>query len=80
MRCQCGHLVDAILLTGFFDHQQKRNVSAQSKLADGEPIVPVTDLLGAVVLVGLWDEKSKKVIRAGSGFIVDKKRGLIVTA
>jgi hypothetical protein len=42
--------------------------------------VPVQDLLGAVVVVGLWDGKTRNVVRVGSGFIVDKKRGLIVTA
>ena len=43
-------------------------------------IVPVASLLSAVVLVGLWDIKNKKIVEVGSGFIVDKKRGLIVTA
>ena len=32
-----------------------------------------------VVLVGLWDPEENKIIRAGSGFIVDNKRGLIMT-
>merc|ERR1711862_100246 len=34
----------------------------------------------AVVLVGLWSPKEKRLISVGSGFIVDKKLGLIVTA
>jgi len=34
----------------------------------------------AVVLVGLWDPKLKRIISVGSGFIIDKKLGLIITA
>jgi len=34
----------------------------------------------AVVLVGLWSPKEKRLISVGSGFIIDKKLGLIVTA
>jgi len=34
----------------------------------------------AVVLVGLWDPKAKRLISVGSGFIIDKKLGLIITA
>jgi hypothetical protein len=45
-----------------------------------DPIVPINDLLRGAVVVGLWDGKTRKVVRAGSGFIADKKRGLIVTA
>lgn len=37
-------------------------------------------LLGAVVIVGLWDGDRRSVVRVGSGFVVDRKRGLIVTA
>jgi len=33
-----------------------------------------------VVVVGLWDGKTRRVVRVGSGFIADKKRGLIITA
>jgi CBS domain-containing protein len=41
---------------------------------------PVTELLPAVVVVGLWDDKTKNIRSVGSGFVVDKKLGLIVTA
>jgi CBS domain-containing protein len=41
---------------------------------------PVASLLGSVVLVGLWDEEKQQIRNVGSGFIVDKKYGLIVTA
>lgn len=34
----------------------------------------------AVVLVGLWSPKEKRIISVGSGFIIDKKLGLVVTA
>ena len=42
--------------------------------------VRVQAIKSAVVVVGLWDGKTRKVVRVGSGFIADKKRGLIVTA
>lgn len=38
------------------------------------------DLFGAVVVVGLWDEMSRKILGVGSGFVVSRRRGLIVTA
>jgi GTPase SAR1 family protein len=81
LRCQHGHRVDIRLVAG------PSNVSERTQAhltATGAAIenasVPVQNLLGAVVVVGLWDGKSRKVVRVGSGFIVDKKRGLIVTA
>merc|ERR1712157_17794 len=43
-------------------------------------VVPITSLLPSIVLVGLWDGKMNRIVEVGSGFIVDKKRGLIVTA
>jgi hypothetical protein len=48
--------------------------------SDNDLVVPINELLRAVVVVALWDGKTRKVIRCGSGFIADKKRGLIVTA
>lgn len=49
---------------------------------DNDSELNVKDYLPKVVLVGLWDgDKDKpKIIFCGSGFIVDKKRGLIMTA
>jgi hypothetical protein len=37
-------------------------------------------MLPAVVIVGLWDTVEKKVISVGSGFIVSKRKGFIITA
>eukprot|EP00591_Stephanopyxis_turris_P005656 CAMPEP_0195507018 /NCGR_PEP_ID=MMETSP0794_2-20130614/553_1 /TAXON_ID=515487 /ORGANISM="Stephanopyxis turris, Strain CCMP 815" /LENGTH=315 /DNA_ID=CAMNT_0040633549 /DNA_START=1 /DNA_END=945 /DNA_ORIENTATION=+ len=78
-RCCMGHNVNTRLLVGGmreknndnFDQLEKRNVSVGT---------PVRDILGGVVLVGLWDGKTGKIVRAGTGFVVDSKRGLIVTA
>mmetsp|Transcript_14610 Transcript_14610/g.42034 ORF Transcript_14610/g.42034 Transcript_14610/m.42034 type:complete len:1796 (+) Transcript_14610:222-5609(+) len=84
MRCQIGHRVDTRLITGMATSQPRSRQTAltreksDKRLADH--IVPVTDLLRGVVVVGLWDGKSDKIVRVGSGFVVDKKRGLIVTA
>lgn len=79
MRCRYGHRIDTRLVAGPLDNLQSRQNTAGGKGSE-EPIVPIQDLLRGVVVVGLWDGKSRKVIRVGSGFIADKKRGLIVTA
>jgi hypothetical protein len=79
IRCRHGHRVDTRLVAGPNDNlqQQKRN---DEKMQQTDPVVPVNDLLRGVVVVGLWDGRTRKVVRVGSGFIADKKRGLIVTA
>lgn len=40
----------------------------------------VDDMLSAVVIVALWNKSTNRIIRIGSGFIADHKRGLIITA
>lgn len=78
MRCQHGHRVDTRFVAGPVDSLLKVKNAAQDP--DPDPVVPVRNLLSAVVVVGLWDGKTRKVVRVGSGFIVDRRRGLIVTA
>ena len=78
IRCQHGHRVDTRCVAGPVDHLLKLKFGSQD--ADPDPVVPVRSLLGAVVVVGLWDGKTRKVVRVGSGFVVDRRRGLIVTA
>jgi hypothetical protein len=78
VRCMRGHRVDSNLICG--------TVKAAGPKPDGlhslaeAPKKPVKDLLPAVVLVALWDAKTNSVRNVGSGFVVDKKQGLIVTA
>jgi GTPase SAR1 family protein len=76
MHCHHGHRIDTRLITGPIDSLSKENAE-HSNPAD---TIQVSDIMRAVVLVGLWDGRARKIIQAGSGFIVDKKRGLIVTA
>jgi S1-C subfamily serine protease len=81
IRCGHGHRVDTRLVAGAYDNlQQNRTAQLGKGDSQGEPVVPIYDLLRSVVVVGLWDGKTGKVVRVGSGFIADKKRGLIVTA
>lgn len=80
MRCNYGHRIDTRLVAGPLDNLKKKPDVGVSQMSHLEAIVPIHDLLRGVVVVGLWDGKSKKVIRVGSGFIVDRKRGLVVTA
>ena len=79
LRCSHGHRIDTRLVAGPLDHlQNKPTIGVSQKTHDA--VVPIHDLLRAVVLVGLWDAKLRKVVRVGSGFIADRRRGLIVTA
>ena len=82
MRCHHGHRVDTRLITGPLeaDAGQRSTTEHSMEFTASDPAVPVSDLLRGIVLVGLWDGKAKKVVRVGSGFVADKKRGLIVTA
>jgi hypothetical protein len=84
MRCMRGHRVDSNSICGIINKQ-----ASLPKTADGGgvhdtlaelPKKPVRDLLPSVVVVGLWDSKAKTIRSVGSGFVVDKKLGLVVTA
>lgn len=79
LRCQYGHRVDTGLIAGpFMPTSTPRRKSILSRI---DPFaVRVQAIKSAVVVVGLWDGKTRKVVRVGSGFIADRKRGLIVTA
>ncbi|KAL7541201.1 hypothetical protein ACHAXR_010718 [Thalassiosira sp. AJA248-18] len=79
IRCRYGHMNDVRLICGTSD-EHRQALSAETQTSVGETDLPVSDLLKAVVIVGIWDENAQQIVRAGSGFIVDKKRGFIVTA
>jgi hypothetical protein len=76
VRCMRGHRVDRYLICGTIPVVSKVD---GGKVGDALK-KPVTELLPAVVVVGLWDNKAKVIRNVGSGFIVDKKLGLVVTA
>jgi len=83
LRCRDGHRVNTALIAGPSNepkHVDNKEDRQRDEPNTSEPIVPVKDLLRGVVVVGLFDGKTRKVVRVGSGFVVDKKRGLIVTA
>ena len=77
MRCRNAHPVKVPLISGQFKETQQ---NYDFTPANYETCTPVSKLLGGVVLVGLFDKTSGRILRAGSGFVVDTKRGLIVTA
>ena len=56
------------------------SMTTSSSLFEGPETKNVEELLGSVVLVGLWDKGSQEIQNLGSGFIADRKRGFIVTA
>lgn len=75
--CQKAHVLNGSYLTGISRIQERKH----SCLNDNcNSVVRFEDLLGGVVLIGVYDSISKRFVYAGSGFIVDKSRGLIVTA
>ena len=76
VRCIRGHRVDANLICGTAKRQEISSVTEQL----GRSVKPVPELLHSVVLVGLWDADTKEIRNVGSGFIADKRLGLIVTA
>lgn len=79
IRCRYGHMNDVRLICGSAD-EQPQALPGDAQASSGGSDIPVSDLLKAVVIVGIWDEKAQRIVRAGSGFIVDKKRGFVVTA
>eukprot|EP00978_Attheya_sp_CCMP212_P004577 scaffold10014_cov42-Attheya_sp.AAC.1 len=79
IRCSTGHHVDTNLLCGVCADDELKN-SIEHSTKDVRPSRTASSLLGSVVVVGLYDEVSKQVIHAGSGFVVDEQQGLIVTA
>jgi len=76
VRCMRGHRVDSNIICGIAKRQEVSSGNEQI----GRSIKPVPELLNSVVLVGLWDADRKEVRNVGSGFIADKRLGLVVTA
>ena len=77
LRCTRGHSVDTNLLCGTCVLAPKPAPAAAPCSA---VIKPVSSLLNSVVLVGLWDARAQQIRSVGSGFVADKKLGLVVTA
>jgi len=77
IRCSKGHLVDTYLLCGAYDVFPR---PPPEDFTLPHLRKPISKLLGAVVLVGLWDTRNKEIFSVGSGFLVEKKLGLVVTA
>jgi len=77
LRCKSAHPVKISFISGEYKETQP---SYDFTPAIYETCTPVSKLLDGVVLVGLLDKMTGRIIRAGSGFVVDTSRGLIVTA
>ena len=81
IRCMRGHKVDAKFVCGI--PAASKNANDPSSLANGPAGAhkkSIQELLPSVVVVGLWDPISKTIRHVGSGFVADKKQGLILTA
>eukprot|EP00543_Licmophora_paradoxa_P017055 CAMPEP_0202478980 /NCGR_PEP_ID=MMETSP1360-20130828/94746_1 /ASSEMBLY_ACC=CAM_ASM_000848 /TAXON_ID=515479 /ORGANISM="Licmophora paradoxa, Strain CCMP2313" /LENGTH=1267 /DNA_ID=CAMNT_0049106287 /DNA_START=488 /DNA_END=4291 /DNA_ORIENTATION=+ len=82
VRCRKGHLVDCNLLCGTIPPPDSYAAIPQS-LRDSparRPSKKVASLLPSTVIIGLWDAVTRSICKVGSGFVVDRKYGLIVTA
>ena len=83
IRCRHGHRVDIRLVSPYHFNNNPNITGVNTEVGgdiQADAVVPISDILRSVVVVGLWDGKTRKIVRVGSGFIADKKRGLIVTA
>lgn len=82
VRCMRGHRVETHLICGCCKDALKAPPDESGGgLSTRHPSAkPVAEILPSVVLVGLWDPNAKQVKRVGSGFVVDRKLGLVVTA
>jgi len=77
VRCMRGHRVDSNLICGTVKQAALKDPPAEP-IATSRNAKPVKEMLPGVVLVGLWDGQQLRSV--GSGFIVDRRLGLVVTA
>ena len=77
--CSNGHRVETALLCGL-ETSNSLYSSVDETRTLNRSVSSVNSHICSVVLVGLYDESTHTVTRVGSGFIVDAKRGLIMTA
>mmetsp|Transcript_15805 Transcript_15805/g.21175 ORF Transcript_15805/g.21175 Transcript_15805/m.21175 type:complete len:1452 (+) Transcript_15805:128-4483(+) len=84
IRCRRGCPLDSAMLCGIAGRGADETLLPLSSLVSHEnsvrPSKLAKDLMGGVVLIGLWDGDEKKIISAGTGFIADRKQGLVITA
>ena len=80
VRCIHGHRVDANLICGTCKPAMPKADHTHVAGHGSLPKQPVRELLPSVVVVGLWDSKTNVIRNVGSGFVADKKAGLVVTA
>ena len=80
VRCIRGHRVDANLICGTISRPAIARGELGSSNYSSITKKQIRDLLPSIVVVGLWDSKARVIRSVGSGFVVDKKQGLVVTA
>jgi len=79
VRCMKGHRVDSNLISGI-PKMPTPKLEVTNHHTTEMPKKTVKDLLPSVVVVGLWDCESKVIRNVGSGFFVERKLGLVITA
>lgn len=78
VRCMMGHKADRHLICGTAPVISKADDGGKTGNTGDKK--RIKDLLSSVVLIALWDNETKTIQNVGSGFIANKKSGLIVTA
>jgi len=78
MLCSSGHIVSTKMIYGYCSSPYSS--IANTCFMDHTPGIITEELLGAVVLVGLWDTIKECIVKVGSGFIADRSAGLVMTA
>lgn len=75
--CMMGHRADRHLICGTTPITTNSDDAERIGNVDKKP---VKDIFPSVVIVGLWNNETKTIVNVGSGFIANKKLGLVVTA
>lgn len=71
--CPRGHPISPFLLTGTFP-------SCSRLVRRCVDPVEATEIVSSVVLIMVWDPKARRPVSLGSGFVVDAKRNLLISA
>eukprot|EP00555_Chaetoceros_dichaeta_P014847 CAMPEP_0198253622 /NCGR_PEP_ID=MMETSP1447-20131203/4020_1 /TAXON_ID=420782 /ORGANISM="Chaetoceros dichaeta, Strain CCMP1751" /LENGTH=1646 /DNA_ID=CAMNT_0043939363 /DNA_START=64 /DNA_END=5005 /DNA_ORIENTATION=- len=91
MRCNSGHRVSTKMIYGSSDDDTDvmtvctacsctSSSTTSTCFREDNPGNSTEELLGAVVLVGLWDIDKERIVDVGTGFVADSSSGFILTA
>jgi len=62
------------------EHTHFVNLPRVTSLGGLQQRLPISELVGGVLLIGLWDCQLNQIKRIGSGFFIDASKGFVATA